>query len=120
MTLVVKTRSNTAGLEVEQRALASDSRVEHEGVEGAEVGDRLRHGTVGVGDHPDVGHDREPVDLAGDLVDRPRPATRDGNRVPVCCEPPRNRRADPRPTAGDERDATHARRSFTISWSSTV
>ncbi len=42
------------------------------------------------------------------------------NRVPVRGEPPGNRRTDARATAGDEGDAAHARRSLTISWSSTV
>ena len=82
--------------------------------------DRLHHGALDVRGDTGVGDDGEAARLAGDLLDRACPPTSDCNRVPVGGEPPRNRRADPRATTGDEGDAAHARRSLTISWSSTV
>ena len=120
MTFVAEDVLERRRVEIEQRALAADPGVEDERVEAAEAVDRLRDGALGVGRDARVGDDREAADLARDLLDRPRPATRDRDRVPVGREPPRDRRADARATAGDERDPGHARRSLTISWSSTV
>ena len=56
---------------------AADAGVEDERVEAAEALDRLGHRALGIRLDAGVGDDREPVDLGGDLLDRPgrRPVT---------------------------------------------